>query len=202
MNNRANEQNGHKSKGIPTASALLENGSLVEIVYRPDQHVTLYAIYNAGRWTLQPDSHTGGVRLVPFSPDNNLIKNEAVLLPSEPQIYGTEEKLVTEIWQFIHRYIDLNDAFEKVATYYVILTWLYDAFNELPYLRLRGDYGSGKTRALLILGSLCYKGFFASGASTVSPIFHTLDAFRGTLILDEADFRLSTLFARAKSKVR
>jgi hypothetical protein len=78
-----------------------------------------------------------------------------------------------------------------VATYYVILTWLYDAFNELPYLRFRGDYGIGKTRALLILGSLCYKGFFASGASTVSPIFHTLDAFRGTLIFDEADFRFS-----------
>jgi hypothetical protein len=38
---------------------------------------------------------------------------------------------------------------------------------------------------------LCYKGFFASGASTVSPIFHTLDAFRGTLIFDEADFRFS-----------
>jgi hypothetical protein len=58
-------------------------------------------------------------------------------------------------------------------------------------LRFRGDYGTGKTRALLILGSLCYKGFFASGASTVSPIFHTLNAFRGTLIFDEADFRFS-----------
>jgi hypothetical protein len=85
----------------------------------------------------------------------------------------------------------LSATFEKVATYYVILTWLYDAFNDLPYLRFRGDYGTGKTRALLVLGSLCYKGFFASGASTVSPIFHTLDAFRGTLIFDEADFRFS-----------
>src|SRR5207248_9037457 len=63
--------------------------------------------------------------------------------------------------------------------------------NELPYLRFRGDYGSGKTRALLTIGSLCYKGFFASGASTVSPIFHTLNAFKGTLIFDEADFRFS-----------
>jgi tRNA A37 threonylcarbamoyladenosine biosynthesis protein TsaE len=73
-------------------------------------------------------------------------------------------------------------VFENVATHYVLLTWLYDAFNELPYLRLRGDYGSGKTRALLTIGSLCYKAFFASGASTVSPTFHTLDAFRGTLM--------------------
>jgi len=36
-----------------------------------------------------------------------------------------------------------------------------------------------------------YKPFFASGASTVSPIFHTLDAFRGTLVVDEGDFRFS-----------
>ena len=132
-----------------------------------------------------------GARLVPFSPNNNLIKNEVVLLPSEPQIYGSEENLVAEIREFIHRYVDLHESFEEVATHYVLLTWLYDAFNELPYLRLRGDYGSGKTRALLTIGSLCYKGFFASGASTVSPIFHTLDAFRGTLIFDEADFRFS-----------
>jgi hypothetical protein len=129
--------------------------------------------------------------IVPFSPRNNLIWNEVVLLPSEPRLYGDEEALIADIQAFIHRYVDLSPTFEKVATYYVILSWLYDAFNELPYLRLRGDYGSGKTRALLTIGSLCYKGFFASGASTVSPLFHTLDAFRGTLLFDEADFRFS-----------
>jgi hypothetical protein len=43
----------------------------------------------------------------------------------------------------------------------------------------------------LAIGSLCYRPFFASGASTVSPLFHTLDRFGGTLILDEADFRFS-----------
>ena len=58
-------------------------------------------------------------------------------------------------------------------------------------MRLRGDFGSGKTRALLALGSIVYKGFFASAASTVSPIFHTLDRFGGTLILDEADLHFS-----------
>ena len=43
----------------------------------------------------------------------------------------------------------------------------------------------------LTIGSLCYKSFLASGASTVSPIFHIQDAFQGTLVLDEADFRFS-----------
>jgi len=181
-----------KHKGVPTVSMILPDGSAVELVFQLEARKTLFAIYSAGRWTLQPQLEIEkGVRFVPFSPDNNLIKNEVVLLPTEPRIYGTEEQLVAEVQQFIHRYVDLSPTFEKVAAYYVILSWQYDAFNELPYLRLRGDYGSGKTRALLTIGSLCYKGFFASGASTVSPLFHTLDAFRGTLVFDEADFRFS-----------
>ena len=59
------------------------------------------------------------------------------------------------------------------------------------HLRVRGDYGTGKTRFLLIVGSIAYKPIFGSGASTVSPIFHLLEQFSGTLVIDEADFRFS-----------
>ena len=106
-------------------------------------------------------------------------------------MFTTQAALIAAIQAFVHRYVDLSPVFEEIAAHYVLLSWVYDAFNELPYLRLRGDYGTGKTRALMVIGSLCYKPFFASGASTVSPIFHVLDAFGGTLVLDEADFRFS-----------
>src|SRR3989441_7070691 len=87
--------------------------------------------------------------------------------------------------------MDVSPLFEQIASYYVLFSWVYDGFNELPYLRLRGDTGSGKTRFLLTVGSLCYKPIFASGASTVSPLFRILDSVRGTLIVDEGDFRFS-----------
>jgi hypothetical protein len=187
-----NTEQQKKQQNIPTASAVLEDGTMIELIFKPELRKTFLAIFSAGRWTLQNSVDIdSGTRLVPFSAGNNLIKNYVVLLPSEPRTYGTEDKLVSEVQAFIHYYLDVSPKFEKVATYYVLLTWLHDAFNELPYLRLRGDYGSGKTRALLTVGSLCYRGFFASGASTVSPIFHTLDAFGGTLVFDEADFRFS-----------
>jgi hypothetical protein len=189
LNHKAASEHRHV---IPTVSEVLEDGTIVELIYRREHRETLLATSIAGRWTLAkrvdvPNGH----HLVPFSSNNNLIKNEVVLLPSEPLIYESEQVLVSEIIDFIHRYADLSPIFEQVAGHYVLLTWLYDAFNDLPYLRLRGDFGTGKTRTLLTIGSLCYKPFFASGASTVSPIFHTLDAFRGTLIFDEADFRFS-----------
>src|SRR5579864_8131353 len=181
-----------KRNGKPTVSAQLGDGTLIELLYRPEEHRTALALYSAGRWTVQHHIDTDdNCRLVPFSPENNLITNKVVLLPSEPRIYGSEVTLLADVQSFVHRYVDLSPTFEKVAVYYILLSWLYDAFNELPYLRFQGDFGSGKTRALLVIGALCYKPFFASGASTVSPLFHTLDAFRGTLIFDEADFRFS-----------
>jgi hypothetical protein len=164
---------------------------MIELIYQPSTKSTKFAIARDGSVTIRSEIDFGGERLVPFSPNNNLIKNGAVLLPAEPQAFGSAEELTLEVQQFIHRYCDLSPTFELLSTYYVLLSWVYDAFNEVPYLRLRGDYGTGKTRTLLTLGSICNRAFFASGASTVSPLFHTLDAFRGTLILDEADFRFS-----------
>jgi hypothetical protein len=181
-----------EQRSIPTASATFDDGSILEMVHRPDEKRSAFVVWNGSEWKAVPNfSRDARTRLVPYSPNNNLIKNEVVLFPSEPEEYGSEEQLLGEIQTFLHRYVDLSPLFEKTASYYVLLSWVYDGFNELPYLRVRGDPGSGKTRFLLTVGSLCYKPIFASGASTVSPLFRMLDAFRGTLIIDESDFRQS-----------
>jgi hypothetical protein len=179
-----------KERRIPTVSAILTDGTLMEMVAR-DGHSS-FVLAKDGGWRFDDSVSLGpGTHLVPYSPRNNLLAHEVVLLPSGPEEYGSEETLLGEIESFIHRYVDVSPLFEKIACYYALLTWVYDGFNELPYLRLRGEPGSGKTRFLLTVGSLCYKPIFASGASTVSPLFRILDSFRGTLVIDEGDFRLS-----------
>lgn len=175
----------------PTASRVLGDGSLIELLFSPERNATALAVWRDGRCTIEAEVADRGETLVPFSPHNNLIKNGVIVLPSQPAEYGTKDELVADIRNFVHRYLDGDPAFELVVAHYVLFTWLYDRFREVPYIRFQGDYGTGKTRALLIVGSLCYKAFFASGASTVSPLFHILDAFRGTLVLDEADFRFT-----------
>lgn len=188
----ARTPNTTKEKRVPTVSRRLSNGALVELVYDPEKKKTGLAIFKGGQATVEPSYRLpSGEVLVPISAENNLIHHAAVLLPQCPADYGDHESLVADVRQYIARYVDLSDAFLGMATYYVLLSWIYDAFNELPYLRVRGDFGCGKTRALLILGSICCRPFFASGASTVSPIFHAIDLFRGTLVVDEADFRFS-----------
>lgn len=194
MNPNLNQiaENIKQQKSIPTVSAVFDDGAILEMVSRPTEKKTAFVLWKDGEWKIEPGINIDAFRrLVPYSPNNNLIKNEVVLFPSEPEEYGSEEELVKEITSFLHRYVDVSPLFEKIASYYVLFSWVFDGFNELPYLRVRGDPGSGKTRFLLTVGSLCYKPIFASGASTVSPIFRMLDAFHGTLIIDEGDFRFS-----------
>src|SRR5437588_7675792 len=172
-------------------SAVTEDGVVIETIYRPAVAETAFAVAHDGAIEIVPEWRLGRDLFVPIRPGNNLIKHGAVMLPSHPAEYGDAGDLIAAIEAYVARYVVLSNEALALSVAYILLSWLYDAFNELPYLRFRGDYGTGKTRALLVIGSLCYKGFFASGASTVSPIFHTLDAFRGTLIFDEADFRFS-----------
>src|SRR5215469_11301998 len=170
-----------QQRTVPTVSAVLDGGTILEMVYGPEEKRTAFVLWRDGEWRFEPSFEADPFRrLVPYSPNNNLIKNEVVLLPSEPEEYGSEESLLAEIQSFIHRYVDVSPLFEKIASYYVLFSWVHDGFNEPPYLRVRGDPGSGKTRFLLTIGSLCYKPIFASGASTVSPIFRILDSFHGT----------------------
>lgn len=179
-------------RDTPTASRRLPGGGVLELIYDANTHQTTFAVLRDGEVSIESSLTTAaGEHIVPIPATNNLIRHRAVLLPERPASYESINTLVADIRAYLNRYVDLSEHFQRIASYYVLLTWVYDAFNELPYLRLRGDFGSGKTRALVVIGSLCYKAFFASGASSVSPIFHTLDTFRGTLIFDEADFRFS-----------
>lgn len=176
----------------PTVSAALDDGRLVEMFFDAGRRTTGLVVARDGAWELAPELVLPDGRcLRPLSPANNLLAHDVLLLPSEPEEYGDKQSLLARIQEFIHCYVDISALFERIAAHYVLLSWLYDGFHEVPYLRVMGEPGSGKTRFLLTVGSLCYKPIFASGASTVAPLFRMLDTIRGTLVIDEADLRVS-----------
>lgn len=176
---------------IPTVSASLPDGTAIEMVYDPVNGRTALCRWDGSTAVAELSIAVGDQRLAAFPADNNLIKHGVVLFASEPADHGNPVQLVGRVRAFIHELVDVSAEFEEIASHYVLLTWLYDRFSALPYLRVMGDPGSGKTRFLAVVGSLCYKPVFASGASTVSPLFRILDTFKGTLVLDESDFRVS-----------
>jgi hypothetical protein len=192
IQNIAQNLKSKKTYSLHTSSAVLPDGRVIKMVYDPSSKETKFAIFQEEEVTYEKsiplDDDT---TLYPYSPKNNLVKNEVVLFPSKAEECDSEEELIKDIRDFIHSYVDLTPLFENISCYYVLFSWIYDDFRELLYMRVIGDPGSGKTRFLLTVGSLCYKPIFASGASTVSPIFRILDIFHGTLIIDEGDFRMS-----------
>src|SRR5437764_13897774 len=184
------ERSEKKPTAIPATSAVLPSGELVEMVYEPAERKTRFVCGKGDEWRYEESVQLSpSERLVPYAATNNLVKHGVVLFPSEPTDYGDESALVSRVRDFVRRHVEISEDFELIATYYVLFTWVYDAFHEVPYVRVRGGYGSGKTRFLLTVGSLCRLPIFASAASTVSPIFRLLDSFRGTLIVDDGVFR-------------
>lgn len=123
---------------------------------------------------------------------NDAIKTGAVRLPSDVLDYSAPQELTDAIQQHIHRYLDVSKDMEVFATYYILISWIYDRVNTLPYLRALGDTGCGKSRFLDVIGGLCYKPCMVSGAITPAPIYRMIKQWGGTIILDEADFRDSS----------
>lgn len=129
-----------------------------------------------------------GVRFSPISGMSKILMERVVGFPDDLGEHRTLQELVLMVKAVVHKYMDVSKFYESIATYYVLFSWLYDAFNTLPYLRMIGDVGTGKSRFIQIVGAMCYRPTFVTGAATVSPIFRLLDRYRGTLILDEADY--------------
>lgn len=163
----------------------------MEMVYDETANKTKFAVFNGADVKYTEKITHDGIEFFPYAATNHLISKKVVLFPSEATEYGSEKELLDTVQSFIHKYLDISPFYEKMAAYYIPFTWLYDKFGELPYLRPLGDYGTGKTRFLQVIGSISYKPMFVGGATTTSPIFRIVDGFKGTLILDEADYRFS-----------
>ncbi len=178
------------NKPIFTSFRTLPDGTILEMLYNSSANPeTMFAKYSDGRIEYVADYQEpqSGKIICPFKP-GKIIQSNTIQFPSKVDDYVSGGLLIEEIDDFIYRYLQLSPFFHNIAKYYVLLTWVYDSFTNLPYLRVKGDYGCGKSRFLITVGSLCYKPIFCTGAASVSPIFRLIDAYKGTMIIDESDF--------------
>lgn len=192
--NKNNQEKEVKEK--PTIkTSMVTSDALYEMIYDKYSNKTSFVkMTKSGNIELGLEEvEIDGRKYVPMSPFNQLVEKGVILFPSMPSPYKDEEEILKEISDFIHKYLDISEVFEQIATYYVLFTWMFDRFNEVPYLRTIGDFGSGKSRFLQAIGILCYKPIFTGGATTPSPIFRIINEVKGTLIIDEADFKFSDM---------
>jgi len=169
----------------------IDGGKLYEQCYNPDTKDHYFEVFDQSSNLIISDYDDLKIEAV----GQDMVESKIILLPTKAEKYGSEKELLKEVRAFIHKYVDVDPFYESLASYYVLLSWVYDCFDVLPYLRVKGDPGTGKTRFLITLGNICYKPAFAGGATTASPIFRIIEMFKGSLILDEADFADSEMHA-------
>lgn len=188
-----------KSNRVKTKQASflsLSDGRLAEMIFDPNKNPTKqFLVYDLVKDEAN-EEETVTSSNIPYIPlQSSLIEQKVVLLPSDYAEYGTTAELIQDIKEFIHKYVSLPPLCESISTYYVLLSWVFDNFSVLPYLRVLGEPGCGKSRFLVVIGSVIYKGMFCSGAVTSSPIFRLIEKVGGSFILDEADIKDSDLWA-------
>lgn len=175
---------------IYTAGGWIQ-GHLVELLYDQERMRTAFAVRkpNGEIEEYLERIVIEGKKYVPVPPNSTIVKR-VVLLPNCMGEQLQDHELLAVIQNHHYKYFDFgSDAFfQEITPLWVMFTYLYDGFREVSYLRGLGDYGTGKTRLLKTVGKICYRPVYMSGGSSAASIFHLLDFYRGTLVLNEADF--------------
>lgn len=167
-----------------------ENKIIVEQVY-DKKNGCRFCIYNDYDKSIKYDKQYihNGIKYYPIVGEE--ISKGAVLLPSEALEYETDEDLDNEIYAFANRWLDAKMETMRFGVWNVKVSYVYENFHTLNYLRVQGDTGTGKTRYLDVWGHLHYKPIFTTGTTTPAPLFRIIDKWRGTVVMDEADLRNS-----------
>lgn len=179
-----------KRQAPPTLlSTAYSDGTLVETIYDAFEKKASFAVRRPKGETELVDRFKApdGVTYLPAVDKG--IRDGHVLLPSQLGELPEDSELFALIEGFIYLHWDCTEIQRKIATYYVVTTHLYDQFVSLPYLHLRGPYGSGKSQGLQTLGAIAYHAINLGTAASDAVLYRTIDRYRGTLLIDELDTR-------------
>jgi hypothetical protein len=179
------------------ASAVLHDGRMIEEGY--DGERVYFIVYDPKTDKVtQEDRVLDEEAKIHYEPlDNQDVETYQVLLPTEAAEYGGDDQLFEEITAFMNRWHEQPEENERVLdALYAFMTYLRDLLPQVCYRRALGDWGTAKSTFVETLGAVCYRPFFTAGCSSEASLRRTFDLWRGTALIDEADFsKRSDLFA-------
>ena len=168
------------------------DGWQIEYLYDIDSHRAMLAWRDPdGVVDSGPGVNINGRYFEP-SPPNDVLKSGGVIFPSALGDKKPIRELVSYLTMYLKSiYLLPSDKMGRLIAYWVITTWLYDAFETVIYLRAMGSAGAGKSELMRRIGLVCYRTMTANGAGSTSSLFRSLERYRGTVYIDEADLQQS-----------
>lgn len=134
--------------------------------------------------TTRPDKpHAAAIETAGASKSDNTSAPEVIPWP-EPV---SPDELLTEIAATIKRFIVCSEETTNAAALWTAMTWFMDAVNVAPLAVITApEKRCGKTQMLTVLGHLVCRPLSTSNI-TPAALFRTIDVWRPTLMIDEAD---------------
>jgi hypothetical protein len=185
-------QNGARSR----ATSLVDGLKLVEEGYDPLTDKVYFIVYDCESGSLEKRETYWyqGVEVKPIF--NSFVRNGLILLPTDAEEYGSEQSLFSEVKEFLNRWHEEPREYERAFDVaYVLTTYIYDLLPEIAYRRWLAPFGRGKTTALETVGSVCYRPMLLAGCDTKASLRRCFDLYRGTALIDEADFSDSSIYS-------
>jgi hypothetical protein len=104
-------------------------------------------------------------------------------LPSPADVF---RRLCEQVAYFLDFPPETAPGTTATIVLWVMLTYVYSAWDAVPYLCIGGPMGSGKSRLLEILFRLAFRPLVSANL-TAPTLFRTLHARGGTMLYDEAE---------------
>lgn len=166
---------------------------LVEYCFDPDTERSALAVRKLpdGKAEIVEEILINGIRYraVPAANDR-IVMSGTVVFPAKLAERKTTRELAGIVEMFLRKnYLFDDPKIPRVISYYVLLTWLYDNFRTISYLRAKGDAGSGKSELMKRVGICCYRLTKNNGAGTMASFFRMTETYGGTVYFDEMDLR-------------
>lgn len=166
------------------------NGDHINTVYDPLADLCSFVVFDKTRNYSLSNIYTdyaSGSKLFPSV--SSSVKTGAILLPKQVGEPCDVQELRSSIQKFINKHLDVDEVSLQLLSDYVLMSYVFECFEKIGYLRFFGPTNTGKSRALRVMFSLCYNSINLGVAPTTASIYRMMDKFNsGTLFIDEANF--------------
>lgn len=168
---------------------MLRTGTIIESLFDEDRNPQCrFVVAETNQPPFEADEYTiNGIVQYPPERKAKLFQSGIVKLASSLEEYGTTPQLFDSIKAYLRRYLDLDEFNISLLAHWAAMSYVFDAFRAFPYLGFHGQVNSGKSRALQVMSSICYRSVDTGNLTTKSALFRYNDQFRSTMTLDEAD---------------
>jgi len=197
-----------EKKGTRWKPSFVDDRAVVDVAFNVETNKTEFLHFDGTAVTRKEShEHSGVTYAPPMSESAGYVQTRsetfAILLPTDAADYGDSKSLAIDVKTFLRNYVTFPDEVsEHLAVTYVFMTYILEQFDAVPYLRAIGDWGGGKSRLVLVVGSICHRPIVISGGTTPAPIFRLIDQWRGTFVMDEGDYDDHSEVGRLLKKIR